>query len=130
MAILQECPICRTRQSLKRRVCTHCSQNLETSKRSGNVNFWIQYRLPDKKQVFQKIGNSLDEAKIEEGKIRKEKKEGTLSDAYRNKMTFNQLSVWYLNLEKVKWTHMSRQKRVEFKMVTDRFAAEWHCPNF
>ena len=30
----------------------------------------------------------------------------------------------------LKWTHMSRQKRVEFKMVTDRFAAEWRCPNF
>jgi hypothetical protein len=25
---------------------------------------------------------------------------------------------------------MSRQKRVEFKMVTDQSAAEWRCPNF
>ena len=33
-------------------------------------------------------------------------------------------------LFRVKWTHMSRQKRVEFKMVTDRFSAEWRCPNF
>ena len=30
----------------------------------------------------------------------------------------------------VKWTYMSRQKRAEFKMVTDQFAAEWRCPNF
>ena len=29
----------------------------------------------------------------------------------------------------LKWTPMSRQKRVEFKMVTDQFAAEWRCPN-
>jgi hypothetical protein len=29
----------------------------------------------------------------------------------------------------VKWTPTSRQKRVEFKMVTDQFAAEWRCPN-
>ncbi len=36
------------------------------------------------------------------------------------------------NFEKgyLKWTHMSRQKRAEFKMVTDQFAAEWRCPNF
>ena len=30
----------------------------------------------------------------------------------------------------VKWTPVSRQKRVEFKMVTDQSAAEWRCPNF
>jgi energy-coupling factor transporter ATP-binding protein EcfA2 len=30
----------------------------------------------------------------------------------------------------VEWTPMSRQKRVEFKMVTDQSAAEWRCPNF
>ena len=28
-----------------------------------------------------------------------------------------------------KWTPVSRQKRVEFKMVTDQSAAEWRCPN-
>jgi hypothetical protein len=30
----------------------------------------------------------------------------------------------------LEWTPMSRQKRVEFKMVTDQSAAEWRCPNF
>jgi hypothetical protein len=34
----------------------------------------------------------------------------------------------YLRLV-VKWTPVSRQKRVEFKMVTDQSAAEWRCPN-
>lgn len=33
-------------------------------------------------------------------------------------------------LREVKWTPLSRQKRVEFKMVTDQSAAEWRCPNF
>ena len=33
-------------------------------------------------------------------------------------------------LAAVRWTPLSRQKRVEFKRVTDQPAAEWRCPNF
>jgi integrase len=101
MAILQACSVCRTRHSLKSKVCKKCGQKFETSKRSGSVIYWVAYRL-NKKQIFKNVGNCLDDAKIEEGTIKRQKKEGIITDSYRNKITFNELSKWYLELEKVK----------------------------
>ena len=38
--------------------------------------------------------------------------------------------VEWADLGGVRWTPLSRQKRVAFKRVTDQPAAEWRCPNF
>jgi hypothetical protein len=46
MAILAKCPLCRTKQSNKNKICK-CGQNLDSAKRDQRVKYWIQYRLPD-----------------------------------------------------------------------------------
>ena len=68
MAILAECPICHKRQANKNKVCT-CGNNMDKSKRSQKVRFWIVYRL-NRKQRWEKVGASIKEAKDAEGKRR------------------------------------------------------------
>jgi len=109
MAILAECPNCRIRLSIKKKTC-RCGQNIDTAKRSGRVKYWISYRLPNKKQIQQCVGSfeelnaySVEDARTAEGKIKSLKKENRLLDLKADStMTFDELTDWYLNLEKVK----------------------------
>ena len=102
MAILAECPICRTRQSVKKKVCK-CGEDLDKAKGSKRVVYWISYRLPNGKQKQEPVGNSIDEARAADGKKKSQKKEGRLFDIKPDaKMTFSELAEWYLGLEKVK----------------------------
>ena len=55
MAILAECPICRNKQSVKNKLCK-CGQDLDKSKRSQKVRYWISYRMPDGKQRRESVG--------------------------------------------------------------------------
>ena len=61
MAILQECHICRRRQSLRNKVCK-CGSDLDKAKRAGRVEYWIVFRV-DRKQRREKIGKSIEEAR-------------------------------------------------------------------
>lgn len=102
MAILAECPICRAKQSVKNKVCK-CGANLDKSKKSKRVKYWINYRLPNRKQRRELVGYSIKEAQDAEGKRKAQKREGRLFDVKPEvKMTFQELAKWYLNLEKVK----------------------------
>ena len=102
MAILAQCPICRKKQSVKNKLCI-CGENLDKAKKSNRVNYWISYRLPGGKQRREQVGYSIEEARNAEGKRRSQKREGSLFDIKPDtKMTFNELSKWYLGLEKVK----------------------------
>jgi integrase len=109
MAILAECPTCRNKQSLKNKRCK-CGENLDKAKRSQRVKFWIQYRLPGGTQRKEYVGSfedlngySIEDARIAAGKRKTQKRENRLLDIKPDsKMTFNELTEWYLNLEKVK----------------------------
>jgi len=102
MAILAECPICKTRQSVKKKACK-CGEDLDKAKGSKRVTYWISYRLPSGKQKQEPVGDSIDEARAADGKKKSQKKEGKLFDIREDaRMTFNELSKWYLGLEKVK----------------------------
>lgn len=102
MAILAECPMCHKKQATKNKMCS-CGQNLDKAKRSRRVRYWIQYRLPDGKQRKEFVGCSIDEARDGDGKRRVQKRENRIFDIKPEaKMTFRQLSEWYLGLEKVK----------------------------
>jgi integrase len=101
MAILAECS-CHKRQSVRNRRCL-CGEDLDRLKRSKKVRYWIVYRVPGGKQRWEPVGYSVEEARDAEGKRRGQKRENRIFDIKPEaKMTFNELTGWFLDLEKVK----------------------------
>ena len=101
MAILQECPICHKKQSLKNSICK-CGEDLAKAKRSKRIKYWISYYVAGK-QKREMIGLSIEEARDANGKRRVQKRENRIFDIKpETKMTFSELTDWYLGLEKVK----------------------------
>jgi integrase len=110
MAILAECPRCHKKQAVKNRVCI-CGADLVKEKRLKKVRFWIVYRLTNGKQRKEFVGNDehgrplgIEEARAAEGKRKAQKYEnpGILEKVPAERMTFNELAAWYLDLESVK----------------------------
>lgn len=103
MSVLAQCPVCKTRQAIKKKSCKKCGENLDKAKKGKRVTYWISYRLPNGKQKQEPVGTSIDEARAADGKKKSQKKEGRLFDMKQDvKMNFNELADWYLGLEKVK----------------------------
>jgi integrase len=72
-------------------------------KRSKKVKYWITYRLPGGKQRREAIGFSIEETRDAEGKRRSQKRENRIFDIKpESKNSFNELTDWFLGLEKVK----------------------------
>jgi integrase len=102
MAILQECPICKNKQSVKNKKCK-CGANLDSKKKQGKTRYWIQYRLPGGNQRKEFVSYSIEDAKTADGKRKTQKKEGRIFDMLPEaKMTFNELTEWYLDQPKRK----------------------------
>lgn len=102
MAILVECSFCHRKESLKNKLCP-CGADLVKLKRSNSITYWISYRLPGGKQRRELVGTSVEEARDADGKRRGQKRENRIFDIKpETKMTFNELKVWYLGLEKTK----------------------------
>ena len=102
MSILAECTICKRKQSVKNKLCK-CGEDLDKAKRSRKVRFWIDFRLPNGKQRREPVGYSITEARDAEGKRRSQKRENRIFDMLpESKMTFNELTEWYLSLSSVK----------------------------
>jgi len=102
MGILAECPICKTRQSVKNKVCK-CGEELDKAKGSKRVVYWVSYRLPNGTQKQERMGVSIDDARAADGKKKAQKKEGKLFDIRDDaRMTFKEFSKWYLNLANVR----------------------------
>ncbi len=109
MSILAECPICRNKQAVKNKKCK-CGEDLDQAKRGQRIKYWIQYRLPGGKQRKEYVGSfeelngySIEDAQIAESKRKTQKRENRLLDIKPDvKMTFDELTKWYLNLESVK----------------------------
>lgn len=115
MAILAECPICHKKQSAKNRLCS-CGEDLVKAKRSKKVRYWIQYRFPGGKQRKEFVGDSIEEARDAEGKRRSQKRENRIFDMLPEaKMTFSELTEWYLNLKSVK--KLTSYDRVELALA-------------
>jgi len=76
---------------------------LVKAKKSKRVRFWISYRLPGGKQKREHVGFSIEKARDADGKRRSQKRENRIFDVKPDsKLTFNELTKWYLELEKVK----------------------------
>ncbi len=114
MSILSECPVCRRKQSIKNKKCK-CGEDLDKSKRGGRVNYWIDYRYKDPRTgklsrrresvaaIENLKGNSIEDARTALSKRKVQKKEKRVLDILpESKITFNKLTEWYLDLEKVK----------------------------
>jgi integrase len=102
MSILIECPICHKKHASKNKVC-QCGQDLDKAKRSKKVRYWISYRMPGGKQRREFVGSSIEEARDADGKRRGQKREGRIFEMLPDsKLTYNELSEWYLGLESVK----------------------------
>jgi integrase len=128
MAILQECPNCRNKLSTQKRKC-RCGQDLVKAKKNKQVRYWLMYRLPGGKQVKKFVGsfedlngNSLEDAKIAESKVKTLKRENRLLDVRASsKMTFSELTDWYLNLEATKALASYNTIQISLKKFNDVF---------
>ena len=108
MGILVECPNCKIRCSLNRRVCK-CGNKV---RKAGSKNYWIEYYLKGKR-TRERIGRSKSAA---ENRLR-EVQTATAEDRniQKNKnavITIGALRDWYLDLPEVK------QKR-SFKAIAN-----------
>lgn len=111
MAILAECPQCHKEQSVRNKICG-CGKALDKAKRAQKVRYWIDYIVPGtgkaKREPVASADNpkaySIEEARAAEGKRKSQKVETprVLQRAPEENMTFQQLTNWYLELEKVK----------------------------
>ena len=114
MAILAECPICRNRQSIHKKLCK-CGENLDRAKKSRRVRYWISYRVPGGKQRTEVVGKSIADARAADGKRKVQKKEGRIFDMLpESKITVNELSDWYLELAAVK--RLASHKRIGYAL--------------
>jgi integrase len=109
MTILAECPICHTKWATKKKLCKKCGTNLDEAKQSKKVRYWVDYRLPDGRQKREAVSGeninpySIDDARAFQSKRIVQKRENKIFDIKPDsKMTFQELSDWYLGLEKVK----------------------------
>ena len=102
MSIFAECPSCHKKQSNRNKKCT-CGEDLAKAKRSQRVNYWINYYLPNGKNRRELIGKKLSDAQAAEGKRKAQKREGRVLEMLPEpKITFTELTKWYLSLKKVK----------------------------
>jgi hypothetical protein len=121
MSVLAECPYCHKKQATKNKVCK-CGGDLDNAKRSKKVRYWISYRMPGGKQKREFIGKSISEARDADGKRRVQKRENRIFDIKPDAcMTFNALSEWYLDLQKVK--ALASYDIIKIKL--DKFNAEF-----
>jgi len=102
MSILAECPVCRKKQSVKNKKCS-CGENLDKAKKSKRVRYWVDYYFSDGTRKREPSGYSITAAQAADGKKKALKKENKLLDIKpESKMTFSELTGWYLKLESVK----------------------------
>jgi hypothetical protein len=129
MAIYQQCPTCKKRQSRKNRKCK-CGEDLAKVKRSNRARYWVEYRMPTGKVRREPVkddqGNwaGIKEAEAVEGKLKAAQFENRIMDVRPDsKWTFNDLAKWYLDLESVK-SLASFPTRARFTTITFSFSRE------
>ena len=98
MGILVECPSCRVRGGLKRKVCK-CGHNVQ---KAGSKNYWIEFYL-EGKRTRERIGRSKQAAENRLREVQTAKAEGRHIKKNKNeKITIGDLRDWYLGLSEVK----------------------------
>ena len=103
MAIFQECPRCKKRQAVARKRCK-CGEDLDKAKRSGRVEFYIDYYLPGNKRRRKHVkGNSIDLARKALNEVENKKDNGRSFELLReSKKKITELVEWFVGQEKIK----------------------------
>jgi len=128
MAVLAECPMCHKKQAVKNKKCS-CGEDLDKAKKSKRVRYWINFRMPDGSQCRQAVGSfedldpySIEDARDADSKRRVQKRENRLLDIKpESRMTFQELTDWYLNLEKVKACDSYPTKKICLNRFNEEF---------
>ena len=98
MGILVECPACRKRGGLKRKIC-ECGYNVQ---KANSKNYWIDYYLGGIR-TRERIGRSKQAAENRLREVQTAKAEGRHIKKNKNEtVTLGALRDWYLDLSEVK----------------------------
>lgn len=125
MAILIRCPMCHLMQSVNKKRCKSCGEDIDKLKRSRKIKYWISTSIPTGerdnngkrkyRQHREYVGTSIDDARAADGKRKGQKREGRIFEILPQcKMTFAELKNWYLNLKSVK--RLAYYERVEIAL--------------
>ena len=98
LGILTECPACKIRGGLKRKICK-CGYNVQ---KSDSKNYWIEYYL-NGKRTRERIGRSKLAAENRLREVQTTKAEGRyIKKEKSTAITLSMLRDWYLDLPEVK----------------------------
>ena len=98
MGILVECPACKIRGGLKRKLCK-CGYNVQ---KADSKNYWIEYYW-EGKRTRERIGMSKQAAENRFRYVQTSKAEGRTIRKNKNTIiTLGSLREWYLDLSEVK----------------------------
>ena len=98
MGILVECPACKIRGGLKRKICK-CGHNVQ---KASSKNYWIEY-YSEGKRTRERIGRSRQAAENRLREVQTAKAEGRNIRKNKNSLiTLGNLRDWYLDLSEVK----------------------------
>jgi integrase len=102
MPVLAKCPQCKTKLSVKRKLCA-CGKDLDKAKERGQVRYWIGYRTPTGKQRRELVGTSITEANLAYSKrtVQRVEKPSILERPKESSLTFSELTAWYLGDEPI-----------------------------
>ena len=123
MTILAECPICHRKKASKNRFCgnEHCGEDLRKAKSSKRVRYWIDYRV-NGLHKREPVGFKLTDAQDAESKRRVQKRENKFFEILKDsKITFEDLTKWYLNLKSVKRLNSYSRLKGAFKNFNNEF---------
>ena len=94
MGILVECPACKLRGGLKRKICK-CGHNVQ---KANSKNYWIEYYL-DGKRTRERIGRSKHAAENRLREVQTAKAEGRHIKKNKNEtVPIGSLRDWYFDL--------------------------------
>jgi integrase len=91
---------------------------MDKSKRSKKVGYWLSYRFSNGKQRREFIGYSITEARDAKNERMVQRRDNQPSDP---KITFNDLSAWYCDLETVKYLNSYGRIKVVMKNFNNVF---------
>jgi hypothetical protein len=113
MGILVECPNCKSRSSLSRKVCK-CGNKVQ---KADSKNYWIEYYL-DSKRIRERIGRSKQAAENRIREIQTAKAEGRHINKNKNSLVnLGNLRDWYLDLPEVMQKRSFRHIQTSINIV-------------
>jgi integrase len=121
MSVLAECPECHKKQSKKNTICNKCSYNLSKGKKAKKIRYWIEFRI-DNRKIRQFVGYSANEANAADGKRKGQKYENRIFEMIPvSDITFEELTKWYLGLNRVKKLAMFEIKKIHLSKFNAEF---------